>query len=84
MLNGQFLYSVLCTHLFNRCQCACVGGIVYCGGVFFLFFSGSTPESNLSLNASSGFFCSACFLSGLFIPLLDLPFAGSSAFQPCI
>lgn len=51
---------------------------------FFSFFPGRTPESCLSLDVSSGFFCSAWFFPRLFIPLLDLPFAASSAFQPCI
>lgn len=48
------------------------------------FLPGSTPESCLSLDVSSGFFCSAWFFPKLFVPLLDLPFAASSAFQPCI
>lgn len=52
---------------------------------FFLpFFPASSPESCLTLDVSSGFFFSAWFFPRLFVPLLDLPFAASSAFQPCI
>lgn len=86
MLNGQFLCSeVFYVPTFSTDVSVPVLVVVFI--VLFpppAFFSGGTPESCLSLDFSSGFFCSPWFFSRLFIPLLDLPFAASSAFQPCI
>lgn len=56
-----------------------------------LFCSGRTPESHLSLDVPPGYFVwffffllSAWLFSGLFKPVSHLPFAASSAFQPCV
>lgn len=71
--------------------------LVFCFvcGLFFFFFSSPLLVGLLNLvclwmfylATSTGFFCSAWLFSRLFKPLLDLPFAVSSAshpaFSPC-
>lgn len=85
MLNGQFLSSeVFYVPTFSVDVSVPVLVVLFIVLFPHPFFSSSTPESCLSLDVSSGFFCSPWFFSRLFIPLLDLPFAASSAFQPCI
>lgn len=88
LLNKCFLYNISQGRVFPSVHSYCI--VRWSHNKASTSFSERTPESHLSLDVPPGYFdwifflLTAWLLSGLFKPVLYLPFATRAAFQPCV